>query len=419
MDKTVKQRVKKIAIILLVAGGGLLAWKLLRPKPNDAFVSGNGRIEATEVDVAAKLGGRIDHIWVDEGDFVHVGQPLAQMELASLKAQDAEAQAQYQQAIQSVAADAAQVAARQSDKATDLAVVAQRHSDMAAAEAVVSQRESDLASAKADVTEREADLDAAQRRLARSSTLSKEGASSVQELDDDRARATAYDAKVTATKAKVATAESAVSAARSQLEAARAALNAAQAHVATADANIKAAATDVEGAKRTVDAKKASIQRVEVDIKDSTLVAPRDGRVQFRIAQPGEVVPPGGRLLNLVDLGDVYMTFFVPEKAAGRIAIGSEARIVLDAVPQYVIPAYVSFVASVAQFTPKTVETATERQKLMFRVKAQIDRELLRQHLTMVKTGLPGIAWVKLDPKANWPKNLTPNVLPPENARVR
>ncbi len=408
MDKTVKRRVTWIAIILLIAAGGYYGWKLSRPKgPGNAFVSGNGRIEATEVDVAAKLGGRIDHMWADEGDFVHAGQPLAQMELDSLQAQDAEAHAQYQQAIQSTATDQAQVAARQSDRAASLALVAQRRSDMAAAEAVVSQRESDLASAQAVVAEREADLDAARRRLARSTTLSKEGASSIQELDDDRARAAANEAALTSARARVATAQSAVSAARSQLETARAAITAAKAQVATADATIKAADAEVAGSKLAVQAKKATVARVEVDIKDSTLVSPRDGRVQFRIAQPGEVVPPGGKLLNLVDLSDVYMTFFVPEAAAGKIALGSEARIVLDAAPQFVIPAYVSFVASVAQFTPKTVETARERQKLMFRVKAQIDRELLRKHILLVKTGLPGIAWVKLDPKAQWPEQLT------------
>jgi HlyD family secretion protein len=79
---------------------------------------------------------------------------------------------------------------------------------------------------------------------------------------------------------------------------------------------------------------------------------------------------------------------------------------VLDAAPQYVIPATVSFVATVAQFTPKTVETATERQKLMFRVKARISRDLLQKHLKQVKTGLPGVAWIKLDANAKWPANL-------------
>ncbi len=101
------------------------------------------------------------------------------------------------------------------------------------------------------------------------------------------------------------------------------------------------------------------------------------------------------------------MVFFLPETIAGKVALGSEVRIVLDAAPNYVIPAKVSFVSSTAQFTPKTVETASERQKLMFRVKANIDRELLKKHLKQVKTGLPGMAWLKLNPPAEWPKKLT------------
>ncbi len=86
-------------------------------------------------------------------------------------------------------------------------------------------------------------------------------------------------------------------------------------------------------------------------------------------------------MLNMVDLADVYMTFFLPEKQVGRVNMGSEARIILDAAPNLVIPAKVTFVADVAQFTPKTVETKEERQKLMFRVKAHIPADLLRKHL--------------------------------------
>ena len=100
------------------------------------------------------------------------------------------------------------------------------------------------------------------------------------------------------------------------------------------------------------------------------------------------------------------MTFFLPTAAAGQVALGAEVRLVLDAAPQYVIPAKVSFVADVAQFTPKTVETASEREKLMFRVRAQIPPELLKKHITQVKTGLPGMAYVRLDPKPAWPARL-------------
>ncbi len=343
------------ALAVILAGGAAYAWlRLHHSGPGEGFASGNGRIEATEVDVATKLGGRVDAILVNEGDFVAAGQPLARMQVLSLEAQRDEAQARQQQSVSAVASAEAQVAVRESDHQAALAQGAQRASE----------------------------LDAARRRLARSEVLVKEGASSLQEVDDDRARVLSMEAAVTAAKAQVTAAQAAVAAARTQ----------------------------VSGARATVTAAVATVQRIKVDIDDSTLVAPRAGRVQYRIAQPGEVLGGGGKLLNLVDLSDVYMTFFVPETVAGKLALGGEARIVLDAAPQYVIPARISFVASTAQFTPKTVETASERQKLMFRVKAQIDPALLRQHLTLVKTGLPGVAWVRTDNARDWPATLAVKV---------
>ena len=162
----------------------------------------------------------------------------------------------------------------------------------------------------------------------------------------------------------------------------------------------------MSGAESSAAAAKANLEKIQADIDDMALKSPRDGRVQFIVAQAGEVLGAGGRVLSLVDLSDVYMTFFLPTAVAGGLAIGSEVRIVLDVAPQYVIPAQVSFVADVAQFTPKTVETASEREKLMFRVRAQLPPALLKQHLVKVKTGLPGVAYVLTDPAAAWPDRL-------------
>ena len=122
----------------------------------------------------------------------------------------------------------------------------------------------------------------------------------------------------------------------------------------------------------------------------------------------------GGKVLNLVDLSDVYMTFYLPTVTAGRIAEGADVHLLLDAYPEYVIPAKATFVADVAQFTPKTVQTQEERLKLTFRIKARIDADLLKKHITHVHTGLPGIAYVKLDPKAEWPPKLQVRIPPPE-----
>lgn len=190
-----------------------------------------------------------------------------------------------------------------------------------------------------------------------------------------------------------------------------AAAAAAEAQLAAGAAAINAAKALVVDAKAAVESAHAAIESIVAEIDDATLRSPCDGRVQYRVAEPGEVLGSGGRVLNLVDLGDVYMTFFLPTAQAGRAAIGAEIRLVLDAAPQYVIPAKATFVADVAQFTPKTVETEEERQKLMFRIKAQISPELLRKYIQQVKTGLPGVAYVRVDPNVEWPAALQKTLL--------
>lgn len=339
------------ALLAGLAAIAALVWYELYPRGlGEGFASGNGRIEATEVDVAAKLGGRIASIAVDEGDFVQAQQVVARMDTQVLEAQLAQAQAQMRQAENSQLTARAQVSLRESEKVT--------------AEAVVRQRQ--------------AERSAAQKRHARTAVLVKRDAMAQQQLDDDLAR----------------------------LQSAEAALAAARSQVNSASAGIVAAQSQVIEAQSAVEAAKASVTRLQVDIDDSLLKAPRSSRVQYRISQPGEVIGAGGKLLNLVDLSDVYMTFFLPERQAGLVALGSEVRLVIDAAPQYVIPAKVSYVASVAQFTPKTVETASEREKLMFRIKARIDPELLQRHLEHVKTGVPGMAYLRLDPEQEWPAHL-------------
>jgi len=335
-----------------LAIAALLVWQffLKNRGENGSIASSNGRIEATEIDVAARSSGRIEEIFVNEGELVTAGQVVAKMDTDVLEAQLRQAKAQLRKAQNAVATARSQVA----------------------------QRESEQAAAQALVAQREAELNAAQRRAARTSELAETGAVSRQEAEDDRARVQSYAAAVSAAKAQVAAAEAAIVTVRTQ----------------------------VLEAESAVEAAEATVERIEADIADSTLRAPRDGRVQYLVARPGEVVGAGGRVLNLVDLTDVYMTFFLPTAQAGRVALGSEVRLVLDAAPQYVIPAEVTFVADVAQFTPKEVETESERQKLMFRIQAHIPPDLLRRHIRKVKTGLPGMAYVKLDPQAPWPERL-------------
>jgi HlyD family secretion protein len=186
-----------------------------------------------------------------------------------------------------------------------------------------------------------------------------------------------------------------------------AAMLASQAQLAGSRAQLAGSKASATQTLSAIAAAQATADRIRAEIKDAVLLSPIRGRVETRLAEPGEVVPAGGRVLSVNDLSDVYMYIYLPAEVTGKLKLGSEARIVLDAAPQYPIRAYVSFVSPMAQFTPKTVETAEERHNLTFRVKLQIPRDRLQQYEALVKTGLPGMGYVRFT-SADWPKKLQP-----------
>lgn len=181
----------------------------------------------------------------------------------------------------------------------------------------------------------------------------------------------------------------------------------------TAQAAYDTAVAGLDAAKATIAADQAAVANIQSQIDDSTLVAPRYGRIEYKLAQPGEVLAAGGRVLTLVDLSNIYMTIFLPADEAGRLVLGDDARLILDPLPQYVIPAKVTFVAPEAQFTPKTVETAEEREKLMFRIKLTIPPDLVKRYPERAKTGVRGIGYVRTSPNAVWPDYLQVDLPPP------
>ena len=286
----------------------------------EGIVKTNGRIEATQVDVAAKYPGRLATLTVNEGDEVTAGQVVATIASPETEAQLRGAQAQVLKAKQA----------------------------LAEAVALIAQRKSDLDFTRADYE--------------RGKMLIERGNISQQMVDLRR----------------------------NKFEAAEAAYVAANAQRDEAEAAIKAAEADVE--------------RLQSILVDLVLVSPRSGRVQYRLARAGEVIAAGQRVLTILDLKDVYMTIYLPADVAGNLTLGDEARVIADPIPQYVIPATISFVATDAQFTPKSVETAEEREKLMFRVKLQGDPAVLDKFHRSVKTGVRGLGFVRTDPKIAWPQ---------------
>lgn len=411
-----------IAVALLVLATGLwaasryriqvgsLASRVMRPFSGPVlpvgFASGNGRIEATEYDIATKRPGRIASVRVREGDMVEPGQVLASMDTRDLDADLREAEAQSAQAREEKRRAVAAIGQREGDLQSAVAGIAQRQSDRRRADAAVAQRQSGVEKAQATIVQRESELALARKELQRSQSLFERNLIARQKLDEDLTRADTMAATLAQERAAEQAAEGALLEAQAQRQMAEAALVQQEAQRAAALAALAAARIDVDSREAAIAAAGARMERIRADIADSTLTAPIRGRVLYRLSEPGEVLPAGGRVVTVLELSDVYMTIFLPTEEAGRAVIGSQGRIVLDAAPHLVLPATVSFVAPRAQFTPKEVETRAEREKLMFRVKVRIDPELLARHAEKVKTGLPGMAYVRLDPTADWPAHL-------------
>lgn len=302
----------------LIAAGGYGYWTSLRERLPEGLVTGNGRLEATEVQIASKYPGRLAEVRVREGEHVVQGQVLARLDTRTLEAQRTQAAAEVRRAEENLAASQANVRLRNSERRL------------------------------------------AQQELKRFRELFQRGHASRQLLDQQQAR---FDIAAAAVEAAVA-----------QVSATQAAIGAAQAQVA----------------------------QLESEIDDSSLRAPLDGQVQLRLAEPGEVLGAGGRVLLLIDPSEQYMNLYLPSAMAGHLTLGDEARIVLDALPQQALPATISYVAAKAQFTPKEVETRDERQKLVFRIKLRLSDPAA---VPQAKPGMPGAGYVR-SAEVAWPANL-------------
>lgn len=304
--------------VLLIAAGGFGYWKSRLDSLPEGISMANGRLEATEVQIAAKTPGRLAEVLVDEGDRVTQGQLLARMDTRTLEATRAQAEAEVLRARQTLAANEANVQLRQSEKRL------------------------------------------ASQELARFRQLSQRGFASGQQLDQQQAR---FD---------------------------------------TSNAAVVAAQAQVAAAKAAIGSSEAQVAQLTSEIDDSSLRAPINGVIQLRLAEPGEVLGAGGRVFMMIDPSDQYMNLYMPASVVGKLTVGTDARIVLDALPDQALPAKIAFVAAKSQFTPKEVETRDERQKLVFRVKLRLtDPSAVPQ----AKPGMPGAGYVRTADVA-WPANL-------------
>lgn len=325
MSPASMRRLWTLGLLLLLGGSFFYVWQFnpASTLPPD-IAMGNGRLEATEVDVATKVAGRLAAVEVREGDDVAHDQVLAALDADDLRARLRAAEAQVRQARAAAQASRAGLASAASQQKL------------------------------------------AQATLRRTEELVKKNFVTGGKLDQDRSELQTAEAAVAAAQSRIGEALSAVAAAAAQADVLRVAL------------------------------------------QDTTLKAPVAGRVLYRLAQPGEVLASGGKVLTLLDMRDVYMSIYLPAGEAGKVGVGDTASIVLDALPGKPIPARIAFVAPRAQFTPKEVETRNEREKLMFRVKVKVEAAWLATHAEFAKPGMPGVAYARTAPDAAWPAGAAP-----------
>ena len=274
-------------------------------------IRASGHIEATEIRLAAKVGGRLLEAPFEEGNTITTGELAARLETIDAEHQLAQARANAEAA----------------DALLRLLLAGSRAEDLRRAEDQMAQAQ--------------AELDAARRDLDRLSGLADRGSATEKSRDD------------AATRKEIA--ERAVTAARAQLD--------------------KLVAgprrQEIEAARAQRASAEAMVAAVEQQITDATVLAPTDGVVTTRVAEPGEILPPGATIAVLTDLARPWLTVWIDEPSLSQVILGQQVTVLIDGSDR-TFDGTVSFISPIAEFTPKNVQTPDERAKLVFRVKIQL-----------------------------------------------
>ena len=364
-------------LVLLIAGSAIWYFLIRTPAEPQNVIKLSGRIEGDDTTVSTKVAGRIREIQVREGDQVKAGQVIAVIDDEQIQAREEQERSKVLQAEARVLSAQQQIAVLNAQLDESNIGVDQARID---AQGRVSQAEAQVAHAEAQLAQAEADYGQARYDEQRYTTLAKDG--DVPERTGQQARTTA--------EAQAA----AVRAARKQVDVARGALTIAKANLSnvamrTTQASgirkqILQAQSEIVAAQAETEHARAKLREVEADRNDLQVVAPIDGTVATRSAEPGEVVAVGTTLVTLVNLNEVYLRGFIPEGQIGRVRAGQTARVYLDSAPEKPLEAVVSRIDPEASFTPENTYFKDDRVKQVVGVKLQ-----LKNSAGYAKPGMP------------------------------
>ncbi|HEX8117699.1 MAG TPA: HlyD family efflux transporter periplasmic adaptor subunit [Pyrinomonadaceae bacterium] len=368
-----------LVLLLVIAAAGFIGWKyfLSGPAVPPNVIEVSGRIEGDDAVVAPKTSGRIREINVREGDEVKAGQVIAVLDDEQLRAREEQASSAVRQSEARVRWAQQQISVLEAELEQSRLGTDQAKLD---AEGKVRQAEAQVAASEAQLAQAESEYKKARADEERYTTLAASG--DIPEQKGAHAR--------TAAEAQAA----AVRAAHKQVDVARAALTSAKATLAnpairsSEGARIRRqmaqAQSDIAAAEAERTHAQAQLSEAQANRQDLQIVAPMDGTVATRSAEPGEVVTAGTPVLTLVNMSSVYLRAFVPEGEIGRVKTGQRAEVFLDSAPGKPIEAVVSRIDPEASFTPENTYFRDDRVKQVVGVKLA-----LRGATGYAKPGMP------------------------------
>ena len=385
-------RIAAILTVVLVAGF-FVWWFLIRqpPIPNN-IIALSGRVEGDDSVVAAKTSGRIREIHVREGDTVKAGDVIAILDDEQAAAREQQARAAAQEAETRITRSKEQVGVLTEQLKQARFTVEQARLD---AQGRVHQAEAQVATAEANLSQARAGYEQARYDLEKFTRLAKSGDVSDRQREQARTTAEAQAAVVESTRKQVAAARGALTAARANLEnppIRSSQANAVQKQITQAQSDVAAAQSDAERAS-------AQLKEAQANRADLTIIAPFDGTIATRAAEPGEVVAPGTPIVTMLDLGKVYLRGFVPEGDIGRVKLGQAARVYLDSNPTSPIDAVVSRIDPEASFTPENTYFRNDRVKQVVGVKL-----LIKNPTGAAKPGMPADGEILVE-GSSWPRD--------------
>lgn len=400
-----------IALILAVAVAFAvyMNYKRTADTTPEGFASSNGRLQLQNIDVASLRAGRVSQVLVHEGDLVEKGTPLVTLSSEELDTQLQGAEAAKSQAEAAKLQAEGRKSQAQAAKARAEGAVTRAMGTEKRAEGGYARTQGGVTQADAVIAAKKAQLQIALDNLNNTKALRKDNLVSIAELQQREQAYQAAKAEVLAAQAAKAQAAAGGTEAQAGIAEAQSGIAEAKAAVAEAQAGINQAQAGIEQAQAGINQAQSQINRFKSIQSDMYVRAPQAGRVEYRIVEVGNVIAPGSKVVTLVDPNDVYLEIFLPTDSSNQVQIGSPARIVLDGI-KAVLPAKVSFVANQSQFTPKSVETKNEREKMMYRVKLSLDPQVASRYQTLLKGGMTAQGYVQLDPSKAWSKDLEVNM---------